>query len=336
MTMALTQVTTGGVDENINIDSNTLKVDGANNRVGIGTAAPNSLLNISSSADNSSVEPKNDTNGLRITNSSSSTGSYTNICLEPYANDVAYIRAIANGNNNIDLDFGVQYSGQSNATSRMRIDNSGRSLFGLTSAPGTVGGFSQVNIGGTSINANGAIGLYRNTASPSSGQGIGAISFANSDGNRGALIQGLSGGTWGTNDYPGELAFSTTADGASSVTEALRITNQRHLKFSDASADPAGGSNIWQKSGVGLALGGGQLAFYTGTTEKRAWTQQAKFKSEIIAQKLMLHQLLPRLFKLDLLDLLLITQQFANLAQHHSVLDVQMAVDLKSYLLAMK
>ena len=46
MTMTLTQVTTGGVDENINIDSNTLKVDGTNNRVGIGTAAPGDQLHI--------------------------------------------------------------------------------------------------------------------------------------------------------------------------------------------------------------------------------------------------------------------------------------------------
>ena len=38
--MGLTQITTGGVDDNINIDSNTLKVDGSNNRVGIGTASP--------------------------------------------------------------------------------------------------------------------------------------------------------------------------------------------------------------------------------------------------------------------------------------------------------
>ena len=42
--MGLTQITTGGVDDNINIDSNTLKVDGTNNRVGIGTAAPESTL----------------------------------------------------------------------------------------------------------------------------------------------------------------------------------------------------------------------------------------------------------------------------------------------------
>jgi hypothetical protein len=47
--------------------------------------------------------------------------------------------------------------------------------------------------------------------------------FANSNGHRGAQIQALSDGTWGTNDYPGALTFSTTADGASSPTERLRI-----------------------------------------------------------------------------------------------------------------
>ena len=46
--MGLTQITTGGVDENINIDSNTLKVDGTNNRVGIGTSSPANLLHLSS------------------------------------------------------------------------------------------------------------------------------------------------------------------------------------------------------------------------------------------------------------------------------------------------
>ena len=46
MTMSLTQITTGGVDENINIDSNTLKVDGTNNRVGIGASSPTNQLHI--------------------------------------------------------------------------------------------------------------------------------------------------------------------------------------------------------------------------------------------------------------------------------------------------
>ena len=49
--MGLTQITTGGVDDNINIDSNTLKVDGTNNRVGIGTAAPQRALVVSDAGD---------------------------------------------------------------------------------------------------------------------------------------------------------------------------------------------------------------------------------------------------------------------------------------------
>ncbi len=59
--MTLTQVTTGGVDENINIDSNTLKVDGTNNRVGIGTASPSNTLSIDGTAASGGI-------GIDITN----------------------------------------------------------------------------------------------------------------------------------------------------------------------------------------------------------------------------------------------------------------------------
>ena len=110
-------------------------------------------------------------------------------------------------------------------TERVRIDSSGRLNIGSTSAPGTVGGFSHINVHGTGINANGAIALYRN-GTPTTGQGIGAIYFANSDGNPGAYIQGQSDGTWGTNDYPGRLVFFTTADSGSSSVERLRITSE--------------------------------------------------------------------------------------------------------------
>ena len=123
------------------------------------------------------------------------------------------------------LVFSTTADGAASPTERLRIDSSGRLNIGSSSAPGTVGGFSHVNVHGTSINANGAIGLYRNSASPSAGQGIGAIYFANSDGNAGAYIQGQSDGSWATNDYPGRLVFFTTADGASSATERLRITS---------------------------------------------------------------------------------------------------------------
>ena len=137
-----------------------------------------------------------------------------------------------------------------NANERLRIDSSGRLNIGSSSAPGTVGGFSHINIHGTGINANGAIGLYRNSASPSAGQGIGAIYFANSDGNAGAYIQGQSDGTWGTDDYPGRLVFFTTADGASSSTERFRITSAGVLQA-------AAGVNLQMASNGRIFVGNG-------------------------------------------------------------------------------
>jgi len=57
---------------------------------------------------------------------------------------------------------------------------------------------------------------------------LGAIYFSGSDGTnfiRGAQIAAQVDGTPGTNDMPGRLVFSTTADGASSPTERMRIDN---------------------------------------------------------------------------------------------------------------
>jgi hypothetical protein len=60
----------------------------------------------------------------------------------------------------------------------------------------------------------------------SSGDDIGAINFAASDGTAfvtAANILAEVDGTPGTNDMPGRLVFSTTADGASTPTERMRI-----------------------------------------------------------------------------------------------------------------
>jgi hypothetical protein len=61
-----------------------------------------------------------------------------------------------------------------------------------------------------------------------SGDELGRYVFAGSDGTNfiaGATISGQVDGTPGTNDMPGRLVFSTTADGASSATERMRIDN---------------------------------------------------------------------------------------------------------------
>ncbi|NBS69428.1 hypothetical protein EBT31_11020, partial [bacterium] len=48
---------------------------------------------------------------------------------------------------------------------------------------------------------------------------------------RAASIEAAVDGTPGTNDMPGRLVFSTTPDGTSSPTEALRITNDRVIAY---------------------------------------------------------------------------------------------------------
>jgi hypothetical protein len=87
-------------------------------------------------------------------------------------------------------------------------------------------------------NSGGAVGaaaldLQRSEAAASiaSGAGLGFVRFADSGGNTYAQIVGQTDGTGGTSDYPGRLVFATTADGASSPTERMRITSAGLLQF---------------------------------------------------------------------------------------------------------
>jgi hypothetical protein len=67
-----------------------------------------------------------------------------------------------------------------------------------------------------------------------SGVDFGAISFSGDDGTsfiEGARIFAEVDGTPGTNDMPGRLVFSTTADGAATPTERLRIKSTGQVRF---------------------------------------------------------------------------------------------------------
>jgi len=88
--------------------------------------------------------------------------------------------------------------------------------------------FSAINSGPIlelGLSANATIGSQTVVAD---GNGLGAIRFSGSDGTqfiRAAQIVAQVDGTPGTNDMPGRLVYSTTADGASSPTERMRIDN---------------------------------------------------------------------------------------------------------------
>lgn len=67
---------------------------------------------------------------------------------------------------------------------------------------------------------------------------LGSVSFAGSDGTNfipGAKIEAFVGGTPGSNDMPGRLVFSTTADGAATPTERLAVTETGALAIAGSS-----------------------------------------------------------------------------------------------------
>jgi hypothetical protein len=118
-----------------------------------------------------------------------------------------------------------------NNTERARIDSSGRLLVGTSSSPSlTDGQYSKLHVIGNSNSAtgNGFINIGRGLAASGAlagGTGLGVLQFTDNAGAVHAAISGDTDATTGTNDYPGRLVFSTTADGAASPTERMRITS---------------------------------------------------------------------------------------------------------------
>ena len=94
------------------------------------------------------------------------------------------------------------------------------------------------------------------------GDGLGLLTFQGADGSNfveAARIYGLTDGTASSDDMPGRLSFYTTADGASSVTERMRINQNGRINISKD------GSNITAApNGVALAVTDGSI--YHGRT----------------------------------------------------------------------
>ena len=153
---------------------------------------------------------------------------------------------------------------------KMRLDGSGRLLVGTTTAYD-----SNDNIAIQKTDAGARIGFQHSTTGQvTAGEELGVISFYSNDGdlNPSASIVAAADLDHAAGDKPGRLVFSTTADGASSPTERLRIDSSGNVGIGDSSP-----SDKLSVSGgnVGIYNTGnshGNVYFYKDGTAK-AWVK---------------------------------------------------------------
>jgi hypothetical protein len=133
------------------------------------------------------------------------------------------------------------------------VDSSGSVVIGATAVPSGLVGPAFAVVGSTAFgpqqlirnktnDANSAYILLskdRAGAIVTSGDTLGTLQWQGFDGTNyitSAFISGAVDGTPGTNDMPGRIVFSTTADGASSPTERMRIGNDGTVGIGSANA----------------------------------------------------------------------------------------------------
>jgi hypothetical protein len=153
---------------------------------------------------------------------------------------------------------------------RACIDSSGRLLVGTSTAFNTGGSaqYSKLQIVANSLSPStqGIVAIGRGTTaggSITSGSAIGTVVFTDSAGGEFGLITCEADGNTGTGDYPGRLVFSTTADGASSPTERMRISQNGSVMFGKTDTNQSAGMGAFFVTGNSTQLG---LVLDTATT----------------------------------------------------------------------
>ena len=232
--------------------SERLRIDSSGN-VGIGLTSPTEFVDIR--------KDQNAFTWAQIQNQNSSSGAYAGIQFGAHGNTWGLANGSSAANSN-SLVF-VLDAGGSNSE-KMRIDSSGRLLVG---ASATAGSARLIQIAATSSEAGLSATRYVNDAGGAaaidlaksrngsigsqtivqSGDALGYLQFRGSDGTNqlaAAHIKTEVDGTPGTNDMPGRMIFSTSADGASSPTERMRIDSSGNVGIGATSINNSYGTNV--------------------------------------------------------------------------------------------
>ena len=226
-------ITTGGTGR--------LFVD-ASGRLGLGSSAPVVDLDVAPAASTATFRIHARSNTTPVASIELVRGTSTT-----FGADGSGDYRIKNESGNLSFEYGD--SGVT--TERARLTSDGKFLVGTSTASKNLRGEMSTAIVGTGDNTSAGLAVTGYCGTPAaayplidiqrsrgttdgsmtvvaSGDKLGVFSFRGADGTNfisGASIGGEVDGTPGANDMPGRLVFSTTADGASSPTERVRITN---------------------------------------------------------------------------------------------------------------
>ena len=226
----------------------------ASGNIGVGTASPASLLHVDNGVLNSgrygapgSIVLRSAA-GTQASPTVISTSTNVAVVVGRGYDGTAYRDVAAIGVNSDGaisstsspgfISFNTTPSGSVATTERARIDSSGRLLVGLSTGSALVHIGSATDnlfmdrnetvVGGPNVSFRKSRGTSSSPLIVNADDFTGALQFRGYDGAAyitNAVIRGEVDGTPGLNDMPGRLIFSTTADGASSPTERLRITS---------------------------------------------------------------------------------------------------------------
>ena len=239
-----------------------MRIDNAG-RVGIGTSSINGNAKVHICQDSTPTGGDINLNaaGLVVDNSAGNTGltfktpntAISRVCFgDPEDNNVGQIH-YSHSNNALAITTAGE--------ERMRIDSSGRLLIGTDTARSLNGDTQLLQVEDDDGSGTGRIAIGTNNNDNSTGAGIylfrsrggtlgsntivqdgddlGSIYFHGADGtdadSRAAQIRCEVDGTPGTNDMPGRLVLSTTADGGSSPTERMRIDSSGRIGIGNSS-----------------------------------------------------------------------------------------------------
>ena len=241
----------------------------ASGRVGIGIASTGALLSLNGSSAYTVGNSGLATQGLDVNASAGGSGLFGGaISFGVGGGGRASISAVQGtaDNDTAGLVFNTHVSatGSADAVEAMRITHDGRLLVGtstsfdLNASVQSVGtgayrfeGFRFGSDNGIMVlgSANGTQASPSVLTSPNLGLGI--IQFRSYDGaayRDGASIYAVAESEWASADCPTRLVFATTADGASSPTERMRIDSSGRLLVGTSSALATGNTDLLQVS----------------------------------------------------------------------------------------